>query len=70
MLESSNKDDQVYYCTHNQGANVYFCLLVLFSSFYISHSNVMNMETFVIDFTGTTKPRILKFDTNIVYDKL
>ena len=30
----------------------------------------MNVELFIKDFTGTTKPRVLKFDTNIGYDKL
>ena len=28
------------------------------------------MEIFVKDFSGTTRPRILKFDTNIKYDRL
>ena len=36
----------------------------------ISQSNVMNMEIFVKDFSGTALPRILKFGTNIRYDKL
>ena len=30
----------------------------------------MNMEIFVKDFSGTALPRILKFGTNIIYDKL
>ena len=30
----------------------------------------MNKEIFVKDFSGTTGPRILKFDTNIRYDRL
>ena len=33
----------------------------LFSPFSISHSNIMNMEISVSNFTGTTTPRI---DTN------
>ena len=38
--------------------------------FSISHSNVMNMQIFIKDFSGTTLPRILKFGTNINHDKL
>ena len=48
-----NEDNQVYYCKQNQDAGIYFCLLFLCSVF-LSHSNVMNMEIFVKDFSGTT----------------
>ena len=59
----------MYYCDENQGAEIYFCLLFsIFPFFYLS--NVVNMEIFVKDFSGTTLPRILKFGTNITYDKL
>ena len=51
-----NDDNQVYYCKQNQGAEIYFCLLFLFSLCSISHANVMNMDIFVKDFTGTTLP--------------
>ena len=60
----------MYYYKQNQGAEINFCLLFLFFIFSISQSNVMNMVIFVIDFSGTTLPRILKFGTNIRYDKL
>ena len=45
-------------------------IFALFFYFSISHSKVMNMEIFVKDFSGTTGPRILKFGTNIKYDRL
>ena len=35
-----NEDNKVYYCKQNQGAELYFCLL-LFFLFSISHSNVV-----------------------------
>ena len=60
----------MHYWKQNQGAEIYFCLLFLFSPFSISHSNVMNMEIFVKDFSGTTWPRILKFGTKLGNDKL
>ena len=60
----------MYYCKQNQGAEIYFCLLFLFFIFSISQSNVVNMEMFIKDFSGTALPRILKFGTNIRYDKL
>ena len=60
----------MYYCKQNQGAEIYFCLLFLFFIFSISHSNVINMEIFFKDFSGTALPRILKFGTNIRYEKL
>ena len=50
----------MYYQKQNQGAEIYFCLLFLFSFFSISHSYVMNIEIFVKDFSGTALPRILK----------
>ena len=65
-----NEDNQVHYCKQNQGAEIYFCLLFLFFPFSISHSKVINMEIFVKDFSGTAWPRILKFGTNIRYDRL
>ena len=49
---------------------IIFSLFFLFFPFSISHSKVMNMEIFVKDFSGTTGPRILKFGTNIKYDRL
>ena len=68
FCEQDNKD-QVYYWKQNQDGEIYFCILFLFFTFSISHSNIMNMEIFVKDFSGTTWPRILKFGTNIIYDK-
>ena len=53
-----NENNQVYYCKNNQDAEIYFCFLCLFFLFSISHSNVMNMEIFVKDFSGTTLLRI------------
>ena len=49
-----DEDNQVYYCKQNHDAEIYFCLLFLFFLFSICHSNVMNMEIFVKDFSGTT----------------
>ena len=43
-----------------------FCFIVLL--FYLSFQ-CNDYGNFVKDFTGTTKPRVLKFDTNIGYDK-
>ena len=60
----------MYNCKPNQGVKIYFCLLFLFFFFSISQSNVMNMEIFMKDFSGTAFPRILKFGKNIRYDKL
>ena len=65
-----NEDNEEYYCKQNQDAEIYFCLLFLFLLFSISQSNVMYMEIFVKDVSGTALPRILKFCTNIRYDKL
>ena len=62
-------NDQVYYWKQKQDAEIYFCILFLFFTFSISHSNIMNMEIFVKDFSETAWPRILKFGTNIIYDK-
>ena len=67
-LYKHNEDILVYYCKQNQGAEIYFCLLFLF--FSISQSNVMNIEIFVKDFSGTALPRSLKLGTNIRYDML
>ena len=67
-----NEDNQVYYCKkQNQAAEIYFCLL--FQFFFLSLNPilfVMNTEIFVKDFSGTALPGILKFGTNIIYDKL
>ena len=60
----------MHYWKQNQGAEIYFCLLFLFFPFSISHSKVINMEIFVKDFSGTTRPRILKFSTKLCNDKL
>ena len=61
----------MYYLKQSQGSQNNFCLVFfLFFPFSISHSRVMNMEIFVKDFSGTTQPRILKFGTNIKYDRL
>ena len=60
--------DQLYCYKQNQGAEIYLSLLFFPSS--ISHSNVMNKEIFVKDFSGTTRLRILKFGTNIRYDTM
>ena len=49
-----NENNQVVYCKQNQGAEIYFCLLFLFFLSSICHSNVMNIEIFVEDFSGTT----------------
>ena len=65
-----NEDNQVYYCKQNQAAEIYFCLLFLFFFYLNPILFVMNMEIFVKDFSGTALPRILKFGTNIIYDKL
>ena len=59
-----DEDNQMYYCKHNQGSENNFCLVFfLFFPFPFSHSKVINMETFVKDFSGSTWPRILKFGT-------
>ena len=47
-----------------------FAFFFYFFPFSISHSKVMNIEIFIKDFSGTTLPRILKFGTNIRYDRL
>ena len=49
-----NEDNQLYDCKRNQGAEIYFCPLFVFFLFSIFHSNVMNMEIFVKDFSGST----------------
>ena len=49
---------------------IIFYFFFIFFSLFLSQSNVMNMEIFVKDFSGTALPRILKFGTNIRYDKL
>ena len=59
----------MYYCKQNQDAEIFF--LLYFSSFpFFYHSNVMNMEIFVKDFSETTLPRILIFGTNICHKPL
>ena len=47
-----------------------YAFAFFFFPFSISHSKVMNIEIFVKDFSGTTLPRILKFGTNIRYERL
>ena len=47
-----------------------FAFFFYFSFFSISQSSVMNMEIFVKDFSGIALPSILKFGTNIRYDKV
>ena len=47
-----------------------FAFFFYFFPFSISHSKVMTMEIFVKDFSGTTRPIILTFGTNIRYDRL
>ena len=44
---------------------LFFHFIFLFS---ISHSNVIHREICIKDFSGTTVPRILKFDTNVGYN--
>ena len=48
----------------------FFAFFFYFVIFSISQSNVMNLEIFVKDFSGTAIPRIYKFSTNIRYEKL
>ena len=57
-------------CITGNKAKVLRIIFALFFYFSIFHSKVMNMEIFVKDFSGTTGPRILKFGTNIKYDRL
>ena len=40
-------------------------IFAFFFYFSISHSNEIHREICVKDFSGTTLPRILKFDTNV-----
>ena len=65
-----DEDNQVSYCKHKQGSENIFCLVFLFFPFPFSNSKVVNMETFVNDFPGTTWPRIFKFGTYIKFDRL
>ena len=44
-----NEDSHVYCCKQNEDAEIYFCLLFLFSV-SVSLSNVMNMEILVKDY--------------------
>ena len=55
---------QVYCEKENQYTEIYFCLLFPVSFLSIFHSSLIHMEISVKDFSGTTMPRILKFDTN------
>ena len=61
---------QVYCGKENRDAEINICLLFPFLLLSISHSNVIHRELFVKDSSGTTAPRILKFDTNVGYDLL
>ena len=45
-------------------------IFAFFFYFSISHSNVINREICVKDFSGTTAPRSLKLGTNVEYDLL
>ena len=63
-------DSQVYCGTENQDADMYCYRLFPFVLFSISHSNIIDSEICVKDFSGTTAPRILKFGTNVGYDLL
>ena len=49
----NDEDNQVCYWIQNKGAEIYFAFFLYFP-FSISHSNVMNMEIVVKDFTGTS----------------
>ena len=60
----------MYNCKQNKGVQIYFCLPFLFFFFSISQSNVMNMEIFMKDFSGTALPKILKFGKKIRYEEL
>ena len=54
-----------------RGVSNKHCLLPLFFIFPFSISQkVMNMEIFVKDFSGTTRPRILKFGTKLGNEQL
>ena len=59
---------QVYCEKENQNAEINFCLLFPIFLFSIFHSNVIHTEICVKDFSGTTAPRILKYDTDVGYD--
>ena len=45
-------------------------IFTIFFLFSISHSNIIHKDICVKDSSGTTTPRILKFDTNVGYDLL
>ena len=57
---------QVYSGKENQDSVINFCLLFPFFLF----QSLTPMDICVIDFSGTTAPRILKFGTNVGYDLL
>ena len=59
---------QVYCRKENQDAEIYFLSSFSIFPFSISHSNVIHREICVEHFSGSTVPRILKFDTNLWYD--
>ena len=58
---------QVYCGKENQDAEINFCRLFPVFFFSISHSSVIHREICVIDFSGITAPRILKFGANVGY---
>ena len=60
----------MYNCKQNQGVKIIFAFFAFFFYFSISQSNVMNMEIFMKDFSGTAFPRILKLGKSIRYDEL
>ena len=58
---------QAYCGKESQDAVINFCLLFPFFLFSIFHSNEIDREICVKDFSGTTASRILKFGTNVGY---
>ena len=61
---------QVYCVRENQMARICFTILFPLCSFTICHSCILNMEISVKHFSGTARHRMMKFGTNIGYDKL
>ena len=59
---------QVYCVRENQMARICFSILFPLCSFTICH--ILNMEISVKHFSGTARHRMMKFGTNIGYDKL
>ena len=61
---------QVYCVRENRMARICFSILFPLCSFTICHSCILNMEISVKHFSGTARHRMMKFGTNIGYDKL